>query len=590
MKTRLFAISLLVAALAGCVSMARRPQLELSRFGLALADSVVPRHADDNVRFAAEELKAHLDLITEADFPIVSCATPGRASIKIALASDLADQEIRIAFSGTSVALESGAYPEYAVWDFLHDYCGVSWLDPTDAGTVIPHDPNLTVECIDRVDRPFVKGRGMGGWLGGRRFARYSPELWERDTQGWTNYVHAAYPSVFAEGAFDDPYAEVDRRQGMFLRRMKAGGERCSTGHSFYGWYDRFWRRDHPKFERFRPELFAKGYEDMVGPPQLCYSNPETVAQAVADIRAYFDNGGERWSKDTCCIEPMDNDLFCCCERCVRQYKPELEKVNSAQSDYWFRFVNAVAREVAKTHPDKKITTLAYWSHCGVPSFRLEPNVVVHYCFTYNRMPYARRHGMRREIRQLHDWRREYPDRPFGLWLYNTFPKERVNGDARFNVFPGFFSRTLRDEYELFSELDYSEQIFNCGFVDDYENFLSLRWMWNPHEPLKDLEREYFSSYGAAAEPIMEFYRLVEKRYSDPSTYDLYREKGVPHETPKIAWQYLGDEETMRRLAELMSEAERLADTPLAKARVANWRKGIWEYMLSGFQSYAPSR
>ena len=31
-----------------------------------------------------------------------------------------------------------------------------------------------------------------------------------------------------------------------------------------------------------------------------------------------------------------------------------------------------------------------------------------------------------------------------------------------------------------------------------------------------------------------------------------------------------------------MEEAERLADTPQAKARVANWRAGIYEYMRQG--------
>ena len=581
MNAKVFSLLFLCAALAGCVSVARRPPFELARYGAALADIVVPGHADENVRFAADELKRHLDLITGADFAFVRAPVPGRASIIVAYARDLEAQELRIAFAGSSIRLESGAYPEYAAWDFLHDYCGVSWLDPTDAGTVVPHDPDLCVEARGKVGRPFFRGRAMGGWSGGRSFSGYSPELWERDSPGWTNYVRTAYPSVFAKGAFENPYAEIARRQGLFLRRMKAGGELCRTGHSFYGWYDRFWRRKGPKFERWRPELFAKGYDDMPAPPQLCYSNPETIAQAVADVRDYFDNGGTSWGDGSCCLEPMDNAMFCGCERCVRQYRPELRSVNAEHSDYWFRFVNAVAREVAKTHPGKTVTTLAYWSHTGAPSFRLEPNVEVHFCFTYNRMPYASV-GWRREVRQLREWRREYPGREFGLWLYNTFPKERVNGAAKFNVFPGFFARALCDEYALFRELDISKNVYNCGFVDDYENFLSLRWMWNPLEDLVDLEDEYFSSYGAAAGPIREFYRIVEGRYSNPATYAFDKRGRDPHQTPEIAWGYLGTSGVMRRLAALMAEAERLADTPLAKSRVANWRRGVWEYMLAG--------
>ena len=48
------------------------------------------------------------------------------------------------------------------------------------------------------------------------------------------------------------------------------------------------------------------------------------------------------------------------------------------------------------------------------------------------------------------------------------------------------------------------------------------------------------------------------------------------------AWDVLGTPEVMRRLGELMAEAERLADTPQAKARVANWRAGVFDYMCAG--------
>ena len=45
----------------------------------------------------------------------------------------------------------------------------------------------------------------------------------------------------------------------------------------------------------------------------------------------------------------------------------------------------------------------------------------------------------------------------------------------------------------------------------------------------------------------------------------------------------------MARLGALVDEAERLADTPTAKSRVANWKHGIWQYMLEGFRVYRSS-
>lgn len=580
------AFTALFTLLAGCAAVRDampRSAILLASNGVPLADIVIAPNADENLKFAAGELKEHLDKITGGSFAVVSKPAPGRKQLRVSLSRRLARQEVRISFTDFGVSLESGEHPEYAVWDFLWNYCGVRWLDPTDAGTVIPSNPSLSVRRCDYSSRPFAKGRTPTG--------TYSPELWENGTTGWTNYLHVAYPSAFAKGSFEDAVREISRRKGLFLRRMKTGGEVTFACHSFTWWYDRFWYKDRPKFERFMPDYFAKGYPDKKTPPQLCYSNPDVIRQTIADVRSYFDTGrykpgaGDdgpdyKWGRDVCCLEPLDNYLFCKCDRCAKQYRPELEEMKSQHSDYWFRFVNAVAKEVAKSHPGKKISTLAYYTHTGAPSFKLEPNVVVHFCFMCNRMPYTARNDV--EAMQLREWRAAYPDRPFGLWLYHTFPKEHTVRFREGNCFPGFFARALCAEYALFDELDISENIYNCGFVDDYENFLSLRWMWDPREPLKSLEADYFSSYGRAADPIRRFYRIVEERYCNPLNYPREFLDNYYFQTTDIAWNVLGTADVMRDLKALMEEAERLADTPLAKARVANWRAGIFEYMRAG--------
>ncbi len=580
-----------LAILSGCATSGLCPsfrRLSLADGGTPLADIVIAPDADENLRFAADELKLHLDQITGGSFAVVTQPVEGRKSLRIAYDAALGSQELAIAFSDAGVVLESGGFPEYAVWDFLRDYCGVAWLDPTDAGTIVPRNPDLAVRRKDRRDKPFAKGRNPGNMSGGRTFrGPFSPELWKAGSPGWTNYLHVAYPSAFADGrSFAEAKSEIDRRKNLFLRRMKAGGEMFWACHSFYGWYDRFWDKDHPDFERFRPELFAKGYEDMARPPQLCYSNPKVIEQAVADARAYFDNGdrrGFRWGRDVCCLEPMDNTSFCKCEKCQGQVRSDLKDVSSRHSDYWFRFVNSVAREIAKSHPGRKISTLAYFSHCGAPSFRLEPNVIVHFCFTRNRMPYTERCGFEMEL--LRNWRAEYPDRPFGLWLYNTWPKECADNYTHVNCFPGFFAHALGREYAFLDELDISEQIYNCGFVDDYENYLSLRWMWNPQEPLKGLRDGYFASYGKAAAPLLKFYRIVEGRYCNPRSYPPEVLVKNDYQNAHIAWDILGTADVMCDLGKLMDEAERLADTPQAKARVANWHAGIFDYMSAGLDS-----
>ena len=106
--------------------------------------------------------------------------------------------------------------------------------------------------------------------------------------------------------------------------------------------------------------------------------------------------------------------------------------------------------------------------------------------------------------------------------------------------------------------------------------------MWDPREPLEWLECDYFSSYGKAAAPIKKFYRIVEERYCTRANYPTEMLLKNTHQTVELAWKVLGTPEVMRELGKLMAEAERLADTPQAKARVANWRAGIFDYMTAG--------
>jgi hypothetical protein len=247
---------------------------------------------------------------------------------------------------------------------------------------------------------------------------------------------------------------------------MKGGGEFMTANHSFYGWYERFLLKNHPNFEEYHPDWFAKGYSNKKGargeitaewdgtkePPQLCFSNPEVVAQAVKDARDYFDNGGIRkkwrsfpqtgwvWGKDYFCIEPMDNDDFCKCKNCTSQYDMHLKKERREHSRYWFTFVNKVAKAIKESHPDKKVSTLAYGgSREGLPSFPVEDNVVVHFCWDSNRGP-NREPLMTKQMELMKKWRDAYPDRAMGLWLYCGFPHESGTWFGYLPP-PGFFGK-----------------------------------------------------------------------------------------------------------------------------------------------------
>ena len=582
-----------------CASFAE--ELKIAENANALVDIYVEAKSTYDLSYSVQDLIYHLEKMTGAKFKIVKSPLSERKVIRIANDPSLKEQEVLVKVTPNGVELLGSDHVEYAIYDFLKYFCGCSWLDPTEAGEIIPKKPSLKVKCGTRRDLPYTLSRRNSGI-----FTTYDPLLWRTGTPGWTNYVKTAYSASYKKGGIKEAIKAMNFFRTRFKRRMKAQGRNATANHSFYWFNDRFLNKNDPRFIEFRPEFFAKGYtrkedanknpEDIYSdwdprkaPPQMCYSNEELFKQTLVDIRAYFDNGGYTnkytnvgfagpvWGKDTYCLEPHDNEAFCRCDDCKKQYQSERAKERGHHSDYWFRFVNRVAKEIAKTHPGKKISTLAYGSgREAKPTFKLEPNVVVHFCYSGNRQPNGTLKRKQEDI--LRDWHKAYPDNVFGVWLYNCFPMERTVRPGGFNCFPGFFGATLAEEYKFLKEMNVKDIIFNCGMNDDFESFLTFRLMWNPDEDYEKLKDEWFSSFGAAEEPIRKFYDIVEERFTNPKNYP---EKSG-HQSVLIAWGYLGTTKVMNELNLLMLKAEKMADTPLAKARVANWRAAVWEYMLEG--------
>ena len=563
---------------------------------------VIASDAGKVVRFAAAELQWHLKEITGETPAIVpdDAARSGYeyrvgASKRTRLqADDLAPQVWTINATDEAVEFVGRDNPEkgeglpglyvdqgslYAVYEFLEKDCGVVWADSTEYGTVFTKHGVMHPAAGFRRGRPFIRYRG-GAPLD---HDRYEPELWKRGSEGLKRYNEFAYPGLSEK--------EIQARKRIFLRRHRLGGDLACANHSFYWCYERFLQKDHPNFEEYHPEYFAKGY---VGtPPQMCYTDPGFIARTIKDIREYFDNGigytkryrnigavGYNWGRNNYCLEPMDNGSFCKCERCVKEYEPERSAEQSEQSTHWFKFVNTVAREIKKSHPGKHITTLAYFTHKGLPTgIKLEDNVVVYFCITANRTCYSKL--LDTELEQMRAWRRAYPKQPLAMWLYNTFPLEIANNGG-FNCFPGFFAEEAAAQYRLFKELDVSSGIFHCGFNGEIDNYMQCEWMIDPTRRTEAMLDEYFAGCGAAAKPLKEFYRTVERRYCDKSLYP----EGAVHQTVQLAWGALGDEATMTKLEKLIGEAEAAAATDFEKARVKCFRLAVWDYMKEGYDAY----
>ncbi len=179
-------------------------------------------------------------------------------------------------------------------------------------------------------------------------------------------------------------------------------------------------------------------------------------------------------------------------------HQPADSRVNGNASDYVWVFVNAVARELKQSHPDKWVSSLAYWHYSFPPqNIRLEDNIAVQLCMQ-TRMPYALER-QKTDWEMASAWGRAYPDMPKYVWAYYCFPEERSNRGPRgqrdwqpsWHVFPGFFARTIASEFRKYRDINVRGIFFN-GMGYDVENFVTFAMLEDVDCDVEALLSEYF--------------------------------------------------------------------------------------------------
>ena len=595
---------------------------------------VISERPKKAVQLASYELQYHLKLITGAEIPIVKdnkdneeikglkiLVGESKYTDKLRPPKDLKTQEYIIKFFPDSIVLlgkDKDDYGEvkyndldgyktfpdfydqqatlYAVYDFLERYLGVRWFNPTDYGTFYPEKNTLIVKEKDIRRKPFLLMRDVHWTTYNSEIHNWSTSgLWKGtynnpDDPDYKRYMEIAYEKLRKKYPKENEFIEAKRTQiNLFLHRMRVGGEKYSCNHSLYGYYERFWGEK--ATEGNRPEFFAKGYEGK--PPQLCYTNPELIKQVAQDARDYYD--GKKTAKDLKIfwnpqlpnpfpIEPMDNSSYCKCENCQKLINKKWENSpyysTGLHSNYFFNFVNEVAKELKKTHPDKYVITLAYSSHAYPPDFEIEPNILIDFCFASNRGPEGAG-NYQNELKALNEWRKKIKDRPIFLWLYYTFPKEFADS-GNFYCFPGFFAHQIDKQFKLFEEYRIGG-ILHCGYGQEVEAYVTYKLMDEPSLNIEELLNDYFKNmYGNGWKEMKEFYLPIEKRYADINNYPEKKYSA----NMETSWGYLGNDEVMEKLKNYLEKAKEKENREEYRKRIDMFEKAIWAYMEKGKNQY----
>ena len=268
-------------------------------------------------------------------------------------------------------------------------------------------------------------------------------------------------------------------------------------------------------------------------------------------------------------------------------------------SDYIYGFVNKVAKEVGKTHPDKYLTISTYHQHYYPPTREpLEPNVSILFPIHAQLRAVP---AMDRAINDLlNKWGEESREhhRYLALWFHRP---GRANP-----FFPGFMAhnmvKQMKDYHKfgfrgIFAEPAYLPKgkmkkgyARRAPIVNLLELYVAFKLADDPTLDGNKLIDEFFTLfYDGAARPMQALYEKIEQVYCDPANYS-FDPNYFGYQKEEIAWGKLGTKERMTEFGKLMEEAKTAAKTEMEKKRVALFEKSVWQRMKAGQKEYLKSK
>lgn len=364
-----------------------------------------------------------------------------------------------------------------AVYAFLRDL-GVRWYMPGELGEILPKSKSIALPEVNRTVRPAFEVRSVS------RPLISSPDV---DDALWYLRIGA------------------NEQYGILHH-----GQRHLT--------------EHPDQRAAHPEYYvqsANGKRDTESATaNACLSSEGFFKEMVAYARLMFDH----YDIPIISVMPHDGFTHCQCERCKDQITLD-RGASGISSDYVWNFVVRVAKELAKTNPDRKVFSGAYSSYRLPPLSidKLPANVWVQIT-----------NG--RPIRELDDAIHEETARLRAEWLAKTDNPLSVTlnytpftnrGGYRPQYWPHVIARGIQAcKDEVWREdvwLSSGKGGLDHPGMAHLNPYVISRFWWDPDRDVDVLLEEYYRLfYGPSAGGMQAFIEFCEKEYarlgSDPES------------------------------------------------------------------------
>lgn len=495
---------------------------------------VVGADAIPSESYAAEEFRSILAQASGIDLPVVTTSDQNRQLVLIGPSKMLSDlfpdldtaamgpEDLRIVVRDDVIAI-AGGRPRgtlYGVYTFLEDYLGVRFL--TVDHTHVPRLPDTAM--VGPLDR------------------HYSPPLSFRwSYYGETNHspLLAARLRVNAVGG-DDKYGG---KTGQSLINHTFGSQIPTAK---YG-------AEHPEYFALRDgQRLAGGSNDWFD-TEPCLTNPDVlkiVTRAVLDeLRAHPE-------KENVSVSQNDNAKNCLCSDCRAIDDREGTPMGSL-----LEFVNAVAEEVAKEHPDVMVGTLSYWYTRKPPqTIRPRPNVQIQLCSIECCMIHPINDPTcEKNVQFCHDmdeWGQLTQN--IFIWNYNTNFSNYLLPCPNLRVIePNIRHFVAKGAKGVFMQAAGNS---TGAELSDLRNYVMAGLLWDPSRSGQKLIDEFLDlHFGKTAPPIRRFINMY---------HDHCEANGIHRNCFGPAVDYGIDSDIAQAAMDAFTEAFALADSDAVKLRV----------------------
>lgn len=520
-----------------CVSTPSWADLELIKDGQPLSEIVVEENALPQVQFAAKELQSHLEKISSAKLPIVNVPSDKvphqiyvgdskytrEAGVKT---DDLVMEGYKIVANDNDLFLvgRDATFPRYprnfkspsdadALTKEWQDYVGEKWVLPRN-GLYDPrnfsdelgfsvYDPTGTLFSV----YAFLEQLGVRWYM---PYGDHGTVIPSMKTISVPIGETAAAP-VFSRRFMRWSFPSQDLPGFLWFKRQKLGMSEMVWYCHGTSYVTMLTADTHPEYRAETKGIPIRSKRDM-GAPRLAAPLREAMVR-FAD--KFFDKYPEM---NTWPAAPADGFTNIDDRDAAAGWMREDRGQNGQLSDYAWTFVNDVAKEVAKEHPDKTVMGLAYGSAREVPNdiAKLSPNVGVAYCQTRSIRitPEARA----QIVGERKAWREKMTSDEFYIWEYYLTHEDR----NRLPGVPAIFTKLMQEDAQALRGVSKGEYV-ECSYgtnpnsmrnpaLNHYPYMVQARLYWNPDLNIPAFLDEYCRLfYGPAQEEMKEFFTFAEE-------------------------------------------------------------------------------